>query len=501
MKSKQIKSILLIVSIFFSISFNSSIIAEYSSQNDTPGPITFETYTKYYENLEKTEDITIIYPRSSIPVILSQNQSFTIQFQSISFDQLTATISTAYDSLIDTIVLEINSIVEKENIHYATVSIPEYTPSEFYNLTITIKNDEKTISTTRPRAICVKDTLSDSFSFVHLTDFHIGDPRGLIENPREIIGWKAARKTVEEINLLNPDFVLISGDLTFGQLYPFEYSFEYPKCYEILQDFTVPTYLCPGNHDGYIQTFQDGFKFWEDYFGPLYYSFDYHNTHFLSINSYDWPAKARIGFSYLVFNWGGSIRENQLNWIENDLSNHTEANQTFMMMHHNPLWNTKEDSLFGNGYYNQQEILNLIRTKHVDAVFDGHVHYDNITEDNNTLYVTTTTASSSLEKDGYWGYRLVNVENGSITEYNYEEPDRSIPSYQINIINEESNSVTIENKLQKPINIHYEFIVPNKEYTVNTGEIIQSREKDDMAAIYVKATINAETTETITLLQ
>jgi 3',5'-cyclic AMP phosphodiesterase CpdA len=276
--------------------------------------------------------------------------------------------------------------------------------------------------------------------------------------------------------------------------------FEYETCYEILQDFTVPTFLCPGNHDGYVQTFQDGLEFWEDYFGPLYYSFDYHNTHFLSINSYDWPYKARLGFSYLVFNWGGSIQEEQLTWIENDLTSNSDAEQTMMMMHHNPLWDTTGDSLVGNGYYNRDALLNLIRSNTVDAVFDGHVHYDDVTTDNGTLYVTTTTASSSIDSDdGYWGYRLITVEDGGITEYNYQEPKYSIPSYQINILDEQQQSITIENKLVKPITVHHEFIVPIDEYTVSTGEIVQIREKDDMAAIYVTATIDAETTETITL--
>jgi len=500
MKQKQTIVILIMTSILLLIPTNTLLLADQSKDNLVFDPISFQTYPGFYQNLDSSEEINIVYPRSSIPVILLSSQSCIIQFKSIAFDRLTATITTAYDSLSESIPLSIDTITEENNIKYATVTIPEYAPPELYNLTLTIETEGETYSTTRPRAISIKEEIDNSYTFVHLTDFHIGDPRGLTENFKEIIGWKAARKTVEEINLLNPDFVIITGDLTFGQLYPFEYMFEYETCYEILQDFTVPTFLCPGNHDGYVQTFQDGLEFWEDYFGPLYYSFDYHNTHFLSINSYDWPYKARLGFSYIVFNWGGSIQEEQLNWIENDLTSNSDAEQTMMMMHHNPLWDTTGDSLVGNGYYNRDALLNLIRSNTVDAVFDGHVHYDDVTTDNGTLYVTTTTASSSIDSDdGYWGYRLITVEDGGITEYNYQEPKYSIPSYQINILDEQQQSITIENKLVKPITVHHEFIVPIDEYTVNTGEILQIREKDDMAAIYVTATIDAETTETITL--
>ncbi len=498
MTRKQTIICIFIIS-FLIISTNVSIIANQSLESSNSNPISFKTYSSFYQNTERNEEIELIYPRSSIPAILTPAQSLTIQFQSIAFEQLIVTISTSYDPLIDIISLPVESIIDDQNVYHATVTIPENTPTELYNLTLTIDTTEGIYTTTRPRAISIKDTISDSFTFIHLADFHIGDPRGLTENPREIIGWKASRKTVEEINLLNPDFVIISGDLTFGQLYPFEYSYEYPTCYKILQEFTVPTYLCPGNHDGYIQTFQDGLKFWEEYFGPLYYSFDYNNTHFLSVNSYDWPALARLGFSYLVFNWGGSFQEEQLTWIENDLEQNPHADQICMMLHHNPLWDTTKDSLVGNGYQNQDVILDLIRTKEVNAVFAGHVHWDNITEDNETLYITTTTASSSVGDDGYWGYRMVNVEDSEITTYNYQEPDKSIPSYQINIIDEQSHSVTIENKLLTPITIQYEFYVPIDDYTVNTGEIIQIRENNEMAAVYVIATIDAETTDTIML--
>lgn len=484
---------------FLIIPTNLSLIANQSLESSNSEPISFQTYNSFYRNKNSDEEIDIIYPRSSIPAILTPTQSLIIQFQSIAFEQLIVTISTSYDPLKDILSLPIESIINEQNLYHATVTIPENTPTELYNLTLTIETEEGIYTANRPRAISIKDTISDSFTFIHLADFHIGDPRGLTENPKEILGWKASRKTVEEINLLNPDFVIISGDLTFGQLYPFEYSYEYPTCYEILQEFTVPTYLCPGNHDGYIQTFQDGLKFWEEYFGPLYYSFDYNNTHFLSVNSYDWPALARIGFSYLVFNWGGSFQEDQLTWIENDLDNNIHANQTLLMLHHNPLWDTTKDSLVGNGYNNQEVILDLIRTKEVNAVFAGHVHRDNITEDNGTLYVTTTTVSSSVGDDGYWGYRMVTVENSEITKYNYQEPDKSIPSYQINIIDKQSHSITIENKLLNPITIQYEFYVPANDYTVDNGEIIQIREKNEMSAIYICATIEAETTETITL--
>ena len=453
----------------------------------------------YYINLNN-EPISILYPRSAVPVIIEPLQEFIIQFKALPFDTLTASIETAYDPIPDTYLLAIENIHQEDEVYYATIQIPEDVHQELYNLTVTHESEGEIFSQTRPRSVSVKNDIDDTFTFIHIADFHIGDPRGLKENPKETIGWKAARKVIEEINLLNPDFVIITGDLTFGQAYPFEYSFEYKTCYKILQKFQVPTFLSPGNHDGYIQTGQDGLKFWERYFGPLYYSFNYGDNHFISINSYDWAKISRIGFSYLVFNWGGSVRDEQLQWIENDLQQHEQSEMISMMLHHNPIWDTTSDSLLKNGYQGREDLLSLIHQYRVNMVFAGHVHYDDVTKENETLFITTTTAASSVEdEDGYWGYRLVEINDGHIESINYKEPKYSIPSYKLNqdIINQ--YSLTIDNGLEQDIPFMKEFIVPQKDYAVNHGEIIQKREKENMAAIYVTGTINNNSKQTITL--
>lgn len=443
-------------------------------------------------------DIMILYPRSTLPVIVEKNESFTIQFETTSFENLHAILSTAYDPIPDTIELIVEDTWNQNGIWYATVSIPETTPEELYNLSLVVETGDSVFSATRPRAVSVKEEISDSFSFIHISDFHIGDPRGFKENIKETLGWKAAKKCIDEVNLLQPDFVVITGDLVFGQLYPFEYTREYKKCYQILQLFQVPTYLCPGNHDGYIQTGQDGFEFWEKYFGPLFYSFDYGNAHFISVNSYDWPKQGRIGFSYLVFNWGGYIQEEQLQWIAEDLSS-TDADLKIMMMHHNPLWDTKNDSLLQNGYEGREEILSLIDEYEVDSVLAGHVHYDDVTSKDDTIFITTTTAASGLERDGYWGYRLITVENGTITTYNYKEPKYSIPSYRLNRTYEGTHQAIIENDLEMDITAHLQFLLPAGEYTVENGEIIMKREVGDLVELYITSNVEGNSEITVTV--
>ena len=461
----------------------------------------------FYINSEKMEDIENIFqnatfkilkPRCSAPAIVEKGDVFTIVFERSNFTSIFAKISTAYEPVVDEIYLEIEEIHEDNEIHL-TARIPENTPEELYNLTVIVVNNGY-FAKTEPRAVSVVDEIDGNFTFIHLTDFHIGDIRGFREDVRKTIGWKAAKKCIEEINLMHPDFVIMTGDLVFGQLYPFEYSIEYRNLYKILQEFDVPTFLCPGNHDGYLKFRQDGFKFWQEYFGPLYYSFDYGSTHWIMANSYDWPKASRFGISYAVLNWGGYIGREQLKWIEEDLVKN-EDKIKFLALHHNPLWDTKNDSLLKNEYEGRRELLSMIYKYDIDAVFAGHVHYDNVTIKNGTIYITTTTASSSVgKKDAYWGYRMVEVRNNTIFSYNYKEPEFSIPSYRLNCTFENEYRAVVENDLNINIFAHIVFTIPCGEYEVKNGEIFMEREKNGIKQIYVVAEINGGEEKEIYLL-
>jgi 3',5'-cyclic AMP phosphodiesterase CpdA len=426
----------------------------------------------------------------------------TIDFEATSFDTAFAFLSTAYEPLIDEILLTTTTMDYSEDHWRLVATVPSYTPEELYNITVVVHSDEGYIYSTNPRAVSVIDHYTDTFSFIHITDLHVGDPRGLAENVEQTIGMKSIKKCIEEINLLHPEFVIISGDLVFGQLYPFEYSREYKLCYDILQQFDVPTYLVPGNHDGYNRFREDGLAFWQRYFGPLYYSFDFGNYHFLGVNSYDWSAQDRLTILFAPLNWGGSIREEQLTWIEQDLAA-TTASHRFMFLHHNPIWDTKKDSLLHKGYYNRENLLSLINQYDIEMVLAGHIHADNVSYQNDILFITTTTPESEIgPEDGYWGYRCIEITNGSITKYNYKEPKYSIPSYRLNYSLWQSTNLaiaTIENDLDQDLVAHFTFTVPLGTYTVDHGEIIMQRHDYNRTEIYVETPIARQSILNVTL--
>lgn len=460
-------------------------------------PSRIPIYTNHFD-----ENLTIISPRSTIPVFVLQGESFHIELETCAFNQVSIYIATSYEPIIDVIWLDILEIQKSKDTYRLTVSVPPGTPEELYNLTVQIDVADTLYFVTNPRAVKVLTKFPQSFSFVHLTDFHVGDPRGLRENINQTIGWESIKKCIEEINLLHPDFVIISGDLVYGQLYPYEYSREYKKCYEMIQLFDVPTFLCPGNHDGYNRFREDGLDFWKTYFGSLYYSFDYGDYHFTAINSYDAPAPLRACILFIPLNWGGYISDSQLQWIETDLSSH-QNQSLFVFLHHNPLWETLNESFTGQSYQNREELKILANNYGVDMVLAGHIHEDSVNIVNNTTYLTTTTpASETRNEDGYWGFRMIDIQRGKIEAYNYKEPKYSIPTYHLNHTIEyhgDSAVATIVNSLDMDITAHIKFIMPLGEYIVDRGSITLVRSNDSSQEIYVNSTVEKNNEVIVTL--
>ncbi len=98
----------------------------------------------------------------------------------------------------------------------------------------------------------------DSFRFAVLADEQLGDPTGLLPGgvragdlyPGRGLRDLAERRRLqvrEELELLDPLFVLYPGDLCFGM----DYQAEYPAVAERLAGARLAVFAVPGNHDAY----------------------------------------------------------------------------------------------------------------------------------------------------------------------------------------------------------------------------------------------------------
>lgn len=88
---------------------------------------------------------------------------------------------------------------------------------------------------------------------------------------------------IEEINLLNPDFVVIVGDLIRGYTSDNELlKKEWEEFDRVVAGFRMPFHLVVGNHDVWDENSEEVFK---DRYGKLYYSFDHKGSHFIVLDS------------------------------------------------------------------------------------------------------------------------------------------------------------------------------------------------------------------------
>jgi len=330
-----------------------------------------------------------------------------------------------------------------------TGNIPSQAPREVFDLTISSENS--VLSDMQPNCVRVIKKFKDDYRFVHLTDLHIGDPRSYLvspgdenndANPLNIVG-----QVLAEISFFDPEFVLFSGDLVFGGPYYLEYSW----AWEILSSFYLPIFMVPGNHDGYASSgglLRDGLEYWKQMIGPPYYSFNYGDiNHFVCANTYDGTVSQRDGFYFIVKKWGGTLGQEQIEWLGKDLEVASQQGRiSIVMCHHDPRGNIHRlggennladedndgyaeateflDMLFNQEWNDKEsgeEVVRIIREGGVSHIFLGHVHSDFIDwdEESGSWWVHTTSAgSSTMSRDDFWGYRIIEIENNQIVRVN-----------------------------------------------------------------------------------
>ena len=180
------------------------------------------------------------------------------------------------------------------------------------------------------------------FRFVILSDRTGGHTEGVY--PR----------VLEEIGLLNPDFVVTVGDHIEGYGEDYErVNAEWDTLLAMLDTIDAPVYMTPGNHD-----------IWSDESEAIYiertgqkphYSFDHGSTHFVVLDV------SRIETSE-------EFPEGQLAWLRADLETAQSADAIYVFFH-KPLW-------AGTLTVGSPDPLHEVFVEYgVDAVFNGHLHH------------------------------------------------------------------------------------------------------------------------------
>ena len=227
------------------------------------------------------------------------------------------------------------------------------------------------------------------------------------------------RLAMNQINLLQPEFVINVGDLIEG--YP-EDEQELISMWEEADSITgslqMPFFHTIGNHD--ISTPMTK-EVWLERFGTDYYYFLYQDVLFMVLNSEDNsrpdpPEEIKEGIKLynrlqvedpeaamkmlkefmtseaIVAALGQPVEfpEKQLNWIKETLEQNTEVRWTFLFMHE-PCWENPSESF--------KSIQGFLKDrKH--TMFAGHLHYYDYDKIEGHEYITMGPAGASFHHEG-----------------------------------------------------------------------------------------------------
>ena len=230
----------------------------------------------------------------------------------------------------------------------------------------------------------------------------------------------------------------------------------------------------------YADLHRDGLTYWARQLGPPTYAFSHGGMRFVGINTYDGTPKRRHAFSFFmdafdlklgvpaVDNYGGYLTERQLVFIKAQAEAATRRGETLVLFgHHDPRGNEKgrpyhpnegfpTDPLSMGGFeewnydssqwdsdpddareaetpmkHSGMELLKIL-ARHGGYYLCGHVHRDQrkvynrgdrlrgITVRGRLEFIRTTTASAGATGDGYWGYRLIEAEDGQLKVVDYD---------------------------------------------------------------------------------
>ena len=201
-------------------------------------------------------------------------------------------------------------------------------------------------------------------------------------------------RAIAETNILDPDLVVIVGDLILGYT---EDEAELTRMWDgfdtAVTKFKVPYYQVIGNHDVSNAVMQ---RVYLDRYGsrfPPFYSFDHKACHFIVLNS-DLHGEYK------------QIIGEQLKWLKQDLERHRRASKIFAFLHQ-PLWKYPDSNWM-------RDVHPLLAEYGVDTVFCGHWHvYTKHADVDGVRYIVTGGAGAEIGRcevtGSFYHYCLVTV--------------------------------------------------------------------------------------------
>ena len=337
------------------------------------------------------------------------------------------------------------------------------------------------------KTVHIIDSVPEDFSIVQLADLPTfgGDESG----------DQLLRQIISEVNIINPNLVLFTGDIAYGGSWD-----QYRRLVDAMATVDAPVIAVAGNHE------YEGWAGYLHYFREPYHAIDYGRYKIISLNS---------GHSR------DQLTESQYRWLLGQLRQLQD--QTPIVQIHHPVHHTEGQR--GYVHVRADELVALFRKHGVPIVVSGHWHGDMVFDEHGndrrdtwdfpgTAYVATTTAGADL-REAYsasplhHGYRLIRLKNNTLQSYTYDydgdgerDAAASIPVGKLNVVRREGNSVTVRNELNEDFP-NAKVVIKTKEVDIQwrptQGQILRQILRGGENAIEVLVDLPANSETTITL--
>jgi len=238
---------------------------------------------------------------------------------------------------------------------------------------------------------------SESFTFVQICDPQLG----FSDYAQDV---KSFEQTVRQVNVLEPDFVVICGDLVDTAD---EKSFaDFNK---IKSDFRMPCYCASGNHDIGNQPTSESLAYYRDVIGEDYFSFGHKGAWFVFVNTQLWKEPL-----------GGESEKHEA-WFKETLKAAFEKGGQIFVVGHYPLFIKEPDE--PDEYMNlpiekRRELLDLFEQYNVVAVLGGHTHRLIVNDYKGIQLVNGEPVGRSFDQRPL-GFRVWEVQENSLPVHEF----------------------------------------------------------------------------------
>ena len=192
------------------------------------------------------------------------------------------------------------------------------------------------------------------FTFLQISDSHMGFDKPA--NPNALATLVDAVAKIKALKA-KPAFFIHTGDITHLSKVS-----EFDDAEKIISEARLDVHYVPGEHDIidpeiklYKERYGRGTK------GPGYYSFDANGVHFMGL----------VNVANLKGGGMGSLSDEQLKWIEDDLKGRS-ASTPIVVFAHIPLWALYPQ--WGWGTEDSEQALGMMKRFGSVTVLNGHIH-------------------------------------------------------------------------------------------------------------------------------